>query len=81
MEGGFESSGPSRVDQRDLVVEQFDECDSGCVEFFRGEVGHAGCSELVKLGDVGHLNPSSGFGEWPLAEELIARLDSIQPAR
>ena len=38
-------------------------------------------SELVKLGDVGHLNPSSGFGEWPLAEELIARLDSIQPAR
>jgi uncharacterized protein len=38
-------------------------------------------SELVRLGDVGHLNPASGFGEWPLAEELIARLDSIQPAR
>jgi hypothetical protein len=37
-------------------------------------------SELVRLGDVGHLNPASGFGEWPLAEELIARLDSIQPA-
>jgi predicted alpha/beta hydrolase family esterase len=38
-------------------------------------------SELVRLGDVGHLNPASGFGEWPLAEELVARLDSIQPAR
>jgi serine hydrolase len=38
-------------------------------------------SELVRLGDVGHLNPASGFGEWPLAEQLIARLDSVQPAR
>jgi uncharacterized protein len=32
-------------------------------------------SELVQLGEVGHLNPASGFGEWPLAEKLIARLD------
>lgn len=32
-------------------------------------------SELVRLGDVGHLNPAAGFGEWPLAEELIARFD------
>ena len=32
-------------------------------------------SELVQLGDVGHLNPASGFGEWPMAEELVARLD------
>jgi uncharacterized protein len=38
-------------------------------------------SELVQLGDVGHLNPASGYGEWPLAEQLIARLDSLQPAR
>jgi uncharacterized protein len=38
-------------------------------------------SELVRLGDVGHLNPASGYGEWPLAEQLIARLDSLQPAR
>ena len=36
-------------------------------------------SELVRLGAVGHLNPASGFGEWPLAEELIARLDSNSP--
>jgi serine hydrolase len=36
-------------------------------------------SELVRLGDVGHLNPASGFGEWPLAEELIARLDRNSP--
>ena len=28
-------------------------------------------SRLVDLGDVGHLNPASGFGEWPRAEQLI----------
>jgi uncharacterized protein len=32
-------------------------------------------SECVHLGAVGHLNPASGFGEWPQAEELIARLE------
>ena len=28
-------------------------------------------SRLVDLGDVGHLNPAAGFGEWPMAETLI----------
>ena len=32
-------------------------------------------SDCVHLGAVGHLNPASGFGEWPQAEELIRRLD------
>lgn len=32
-------------------------------------------SDLINAGDVGHLNPASGFGEWPLAEELILKLD------
>ncbi|MCL6246541.1 alpha/beta hydrolase [Acinetobacter sp. ANC 4945] len=32
-------------------------------------------SDLVNAGAVGHLNPASGFGEWPLAEELILKLD------
>ncbi len=36
-------------------------------------------SEFINAGDVGHLNPSSGFGEWPQAEELIARL-TLGPA-
>ncbi|MDN3922954.1 RBBP9/YdeN family alpha/beta hydrolase [Roseateles violae] len=31
-------------------------------------------SELLDLGEVGHLNPASGYGDWPLASELIARL-------
>lgn len=31
-------------------------------------------SECVDLGEVGHLNPASGFGEWPQAEEFIAQL-------
>ncbi len=33
-------------------------------------------SHLVDLGAVGHLNPASGHGDWPLAEELIATLES-----
>lgn len=32
-------------------------------------------SELVDLGAVGHLNPASGFGPWPRAEDFIRQLD------
>lgn len=28
-------------------------------------------SAVVDLGEVGHLNPASGYGEWPLALDLI----------
>ncbi|MGW4532693.1 RBBP9/YdeN family alpha/beta hydrolase [Nocardia sp. NPDC004340] len=31
-------------------------------------------SRLVDLGDVGHLNPASGYGYWPRAEELLREL-------
>ena len=31
-------------------------------------------SELVDLGEVGHLNPASGYGDWPQADAFIARL-------
>lgn len=31
-------------------------------------------SRLVNLGQVGHLNPAAGFGEWAGAEALIAQL-------
>jgi len=31
-------------------------------------------SRLVDLGDAGHLNPASGFGEWPLVDDLIAEI-------
>jgi predicted alpha/beta hydrolase family esterase len=31
-------------------------------------------SKLVDLGNVGHLNPASGYGEWPGAEPLVAEL-------
>lgn len=31
-------------------------------------------SRLVDLGEVGHLNPASGYGEWPQAQELLAEL-------
>ncbi|WP_309675022.1 alpha/beta hydrolase, partial [Pseudomonas sp.] len=32
-------------------------------------------SELLNLGDVGHLNPAAGYGRWPHAEALILELD------
>jgi predicted alpha/beta hydrolase family esterase len=31
-------------------------------------------SRLVDLGEVGHLNPVAGYGEWPQAETLIREL-------
>ncbi|MBR0801316.1 serine hydrolase family protein [Bradyrhizobium jicamae] len=33
-------------------------------------------SKLVDLGEVGHLNPASGFGEWPQATSFISELDA-----
>lgn len=37
-------------------------------------LAHDWGSETLDLGAVGHLNPASGFGEWPLALELVHRL-------
>ena len=31
---------------------------------------------LVDLGKVGHLNPASGYGEWPLADKFIRELSA-----
>jgi uncharacterized protein len=31
-------------------------------------------STVVDLGEVGHLNPASGFGDWPRADEFIGEL-------
>ncbi len=33
-------------------------------------------SQLVNLGEVGHMNPAAGFGPWPQALQFIAKLDS-----
>ena len=32
-------------------------------------------SKLVDLGEVGHLNPASGYGDWPQADSLIRELE------
>ncbi|SDD05543.1 RBBP9/YdeN family alpha/beta hydrolase [Rhodococcus tukisamuensis] len=38
------------------------------------ELAEAWGSKLVDAGNVGHLNPASGFGYWPQAEELVEDL-------
>jgi len=40
------------------------------------ELAHAWGSRLDDLGDVGHLNPASGFGAWPQAEQYIGELSA-----
>lgn len=34
-------------------------------------------SRIADLGAVGHLNPASGYGDWPAAESFIAELSAI----
>ncbi|MGB3301073.1 RBBP9/YdeN family alpha/beta hydrolase [Gordonia sp. (in: high G+C Gram-positive bacteria)] len=34
-------------------------------------------STLVEGGEVGHLNPASGYGPWPRAVELLAQLQTL----
>ncbi|MGO4306932.1 RBBP9/YdeN family alpha/beta hydrolase [Cupriavidus sp. RAF12] len=38
------------------------------------ELAQAWGSRFVELGEVGHLNPVSGYGEWPPAEAFIREL-------
>jgi predicted alpha/beta hydrolase family esterase len=37
-------------------------------------------SRLISLGEVGHLNPASGFGPWPGARPFIDELDAAASA-
>jgi predicted alpha/beta hydrolase family esterase len=34
-------------------------------------------SRLIDLGNVGHLNPASGYGDWPDADALLAELATV----
>jgi len=40
------------------------------------ELAHGWGSRLDDLGNVGHLNPASGFGPWPAAEQYIAAMSA-----
>jgi predicted alpha/beta hydrolase family esterase len=45
-----------------------------------GALAAAWGSRFVNLGAVGHLNPGSGYGDWPQALELLAELGVRVPA-
>ena len=38
-------------------------------------------SRFIDVGPVGHLNPASGFGDWPGAEALLHVLSGMSQAR
>jgi uncharacterized protein len=38
------------------------------------EMAAAWCSELIELGNAGHINAESGLGHWPQGRELLAKL-------
>jgi predicted alpha/beta hydrolase family esterase len=40
------------------------------------ELAQAWGSRFVDIGRVGHLNPASGFGKWPLAEVFVRHLSA-----
>ena len=44
------------------------------------ELAEAWGSRFVDLGEVGHLNPASGFGPWPQAEQFIGELSEATAA-
>jgi serine hydrolase len=35
-------------------------------------------SRLVDLDEIGHLNPASGFGDWPQADAFVRELDASE---
>ena len=37
-------------------------------------------AELVDVGNAGHINTASGYGEWPEGERLLVRLQAGKPA-
>jgi predicted alpha/beta hydrolase family esterase len=44
--------------------------------FARAQVlAHHWGSAFEDIGEAGHLNPAAGFGDWPAAQSLLARLD------
>jgi uncharacterized protein len=47
----------------------------GCYERV-ADLARAWGSRLDDLGEVGHLNPASGFGPWPGAEHYVAALSA-----
>ena len=43
-------------------------------------LAHAWGSRFIDIGPVGHLNPTSGYGDWPGAEALLHVLNGMSQA-
>ena len=55
--------------------------DDPYVDFRRAlEIAKTWGAELVDIGDAGHINTSAGYGEWPVGEQLLQRIQAGKPA-
>ena len=45
-----------------------------CRQWRANALGDAWDARIVDVGEVGHLNPASGYGRWPLARDFITDL-------
>ena len=44
------------------------------------DVARSWGAELVDIGEAGHVNSSAGYGEWPVGERLLQRVQAGNPA-
>jgi len=70
--GGWLPVPRSRLPFRSIVAASRND-PLGSFDRVAGMAGDWG-SSLVDLGEVGHLNPACGYGDWPGADSLIAEL-------
>jgi uncharacterized protein len=68
-----------RLPYRSTLVASSD--DPYCPVRLAGAYARAWGSGFVRLENAGHINPASGFGEWPLGLQLLAQLGvDVEPA-
>ena len=72
QEGGWLPVPRARLPMRTLVATSHNDPLCACERAV--QMASDWGSETLDLGEVGHLNPVSGYGAWPLAEDLVRQL-------
>jgi predicted alpha/beta hydrolase family esterase len=69
---GFSTPPQNKLPFKSMVVASTDD-PYGSVDYAR-QCATAWGSELVNIGNAGHINSSSGLGDWPAGRKLLQRL-------